>query len=67
MFCYLFLGQFPFFLIPTDENKGNIGVVFKLLRLTRLPKILQLLDMDKFNMENDLNEQLYAVSDTIKI
>ena len=41
------LATFPFFLIKTEGS--NFGLYFKLLRMVRLPKIMNLLDMEKFN------------------
>jgi hypothetical protein len=46
---------FPFFLLNT--GKANYGLYFKLLRLIRLPKIMNLLDMEKFNK---VSEALFA-------
>jgi hypothetical protein len=42
------LATFPFFLIKTEKG-ANYGLYFKLLRMIRLPKIMNLLDMEKFN------------------
>lgn len=43
------LATFPFYLIPTNGGTSSLGMWFKLLRLVRLPKILNLLDLERFN------------------
>lgn len=43
------LATFPFYLINTSEGSNSFGMWFKLLRLVRLPKILNLLDLARFN------------------
>jgi hypothetical protein len=46
-----FLATFPFYLIQNNsEGDDNaFGVLFKLLRMVRIPKILNLLDLSRFN------------------
>lgn len=47
-----FLATFPFYLIQNNDSEDNnnaFGVLFKLLRMVRIPKILNLLDMYRFN------------------
>ena len=48
-----FLATFPFYLIQTDEMSSTYAVVFKLLRMVRLPKIVSLLDETRFDKLND--------------
>jgi hypothetical protein len=43
------LATFPFYLINTSGGASSLGMWFKLLRLVRLPKILNLLDLARFN------------------
>jgi hypothetical protein len=49
------LATFPFFLIKSEGS--NFGLYFKLLRMVRLPKIMNLLDMEKFNK---VSEAIFA-------
>ena len=42
------LATFPFFLIKTKDG-SSFGLYFKLLRLMRISRIMNLLDMDKMN------------------
>jgi hypothetical protein len=51
-FFFDLLATFPFFLIKTGSD-SNYGLYFKLIRLTRIPKIYRLLDMDKFTKLSD--------------
>lgn len=48
-----FAATFPFYLIDKSDGEDNGGnsysVVLKLLRLVRIPKILNLLDIDRLN------------------
>lgn len=50
-----FLATFPFYLIPQDPSKDSSTyvVTFKLLRMVRIPKILNLLDLSRFNKFTD--------------
>jgi len=44
---------FPFYMLQNSDTAENndsaFGVLFKLLRMVRIPKILNLLDLDLFN------------------
>jgi hypothetical protein len=51
-FFFDLLATFPFFLIKTGTD-SNYGLYFKLIRLTRIPKVYRLLDMDKFTKLSD--------------
>lgn len=43
------LATFPFYLFGEGEGASSLGMWFKLLRLVRLPKIMNLLDLARFN------------------
>jgi hypothetical protein len=46
MFFFDVLATFPFYLM---SSSGDLGIWFKLLRLVRIPRIVALLDLSKFN------------------
>jgi hypothetical protein len=46
MFFFDFLATFPFYLLPSN---GDFGIWFKLLRMVRIPRIVNLLDLSRFN------------------
>lgn len=50
-----FLATFPFYLFMNDPNEtsSTYAVVFKLLRMIRLPKIVSLLDETRFDKLNE--------------
>jgi hypothetical protein len=50
---YDLLATFPFFLIKTEDG-SSFGLYFKLLRLMRISRIMNLLDMDKMNAFIDI-------------
>ena len=51
-FFFDFVATFPFYLIP-QETDTDYATLLKLLRMVRIPKILNLLDLTRFNKLTD--------------
>ncbi len=50
------LATFPFFLIKIESSDGeqsNLALFFKLLRLARIPRLIRIMDIEKFSQMCD--------------